>query len=122
VPRPYIKKLKAFTLKDYNPYLLTLLPSYPLTLITKEAPHLTPPQDNPPPEKGRKNFALRIAPELHVALERWAADEMRSVNAQIEYLLFDAVKKAGRAAQKKPSSQPSSQPSVPAAKPESSEP
>ncbi len=62
---------------------------------------MTPPQDNPPPEKGRKNFALRIAPELHVALERWAADEMRSVNAQIEYLLFDAVKKAGRMAQKK---------------------
>jgi len=44
----------------------------------------------------RKHFLLRLPPELHAALEQWAADEMRSVNAQIEYLLTDAVKKAGR--------------------------
>ncbi|PYE51099.1 ribbon-helix-helix domain-containing protein [Deinococcus yavapaiensis] len=44
----------------------------------------------------RKAFALRISPELYDALERWAADELRSVNAQIEYLLSDAVKRAGR--------------------------
>ncbi len=44
----------------------------------------------------RKNFALRISPELYAALERWAADDLRSVNAQIEYLLTQSVKKAGR--------------------------
>jgi hypothetical protein len=45
----------------------------------------------------RKAFLLRINPELHAALEQWAADELRSVNAQIEFLLSDAVRKAGRA-------------------------
>jgi hypothetical protein len=44
----------------------------------------------------RKSFLLRVPPELHAALERWAADELRSVNAQIEFLLADAVRKAGR--------------------------
>jgi hypothetical protein len=44
----------------------------------------------------RKSFLLRISPELYETLERWAADELRSVNAQIEYLLADAVKRAGR--------------------------
>jgi hypothetical protein len=45
---------------------------------------------------GRKNFLLRISPELYQSLEKWAADELRSVNAQIEFLLADAVRKAGR--------------------------
>ena len=44
----------------------------------------------------RKNFLLRISPELYTSLEKWAADELRSVNAQIEFLLTEAVKKAGR--------------------------
>lgn len=44
----------------------------------------------------RKRFLLRISPDLYVALEKWAADELRSVNAQIEYLLQQAVRKAGR--------------------------
>jgi hypothetical protein len=44
----------------------------------------------------RKTFLLRIPPELYAALEKWAADELRSVNAQIEYVLTDAVKQAGR--------------------------
>ena len=44
----------------------------------------------------RKAVLLRIPPELHAALEQWAADEMRSVNAQIEYLLTDAVRRSGR--------------------------
>ncbi|MBB6098392.1 hypothetical protein HNR42_001826 [Deinobacterium chartae] len=44
----------------------------------------------------RKNFPLRIRPDLYAALERWAADELRSVNGQIEFLLLEAVKKAGR--------------------------
>ena len=49
----------------------------------------------------RKAVLLRIAPELHAALEQWAADELRSVNAQIEYLLTDAVRKAGREKKRK---------------------
>ncbi|PTA68722.1 hypothetical protein [Deinococcus arcticus] len=44
----------------------------------------------------RKNFPLRISPELYAALERWAADDLRSVNAQIEYLLTRAAREAGR--------------------------
>jgi hypothetical protein len=40
----------------------------------------------------KKKFLLRISPELWDELERWASDEMRSVNAQIEFLLRGAVK------------------------------
>ncbi|MGD0716176.1 MAG: hypothetical protein ABSB24_18670 [Gaiellaceae bacterium] len=39
----------------------------------------------------RKQFLLRIDPELWRELERWAADDLRSVNAQIEWLLREAV-------------------------------
>jgi hypothetical protein len=39
----------------------------------------------------RKSFLLRLPPELWKELERWAADELRSVNGQIEYLLRQAV-------------------------------
>ncbi|MDL2344507.1 hypothetical protein QOL99_10105 [Deinococcus sp. MIMF12] len=52
-----------------------------------------PPRKTPP---GKKNFPLRISPELYAALERWAADDLRSVNAQIEYLLTQSVRQAGR--------------------------
>lgn len=44
----------------------------------------------------RKAFLLRIDRKVHEALERWAADEFRSVNAQIEYLLRQALLRAGR--------------------------
>jgi len=44
----------------------------------------------------RKRFLLRIDPRLYSALEKWAADDLRSVNAQIEFLLSKAVHKAGR--------------------------
>lgn len=44
----------------------------------------------------RKAFLLRLDPKLHAALERWAADELRSVNAQIEYLLRRAMAESGR--------------------------
>jgi hypothetical protein len=44
----------------------------------------------------RKNFLLRISPELYGVLEKWAADDLRSVNAQIEFLLIEAVRKSGR--------------------------
>lgn len=44
----------------------------------------------------KKNFLLRIDPELHEALQRWAADELRSLNAQIEFVLRRALAQAGR--------------------------
>ncbi len=44
----------------------------------------------------KKSFVLRMDPEVSNALERWAADEFRSMNGQIEYLLHNALKKAGR--------------------------
>ncbi|MBO2520576.1 MAG: toxin-antitoxin system HicB family antitoxin [Clostridia bacterium] len=44
----------------------------------------------------KKAFLLRIDPAVHAALEKWAADELRSVNAHIEYLLRQALIKAGR--------------------------
>lgn len=44
----------------------------------------------------RKNFPLRIDPKLYKVLERWAADEFRSINSQIEFLLREAALRAGR--------------------------
>ena len=41
----------------------------------------------------KKPILLRISPELWESLNRWAGDELRSVNAQIEYLLREAVRK-----------------------------
>jgi len=46
----------------------------------------------------RKPFLLRINPELWDELERWAKDELRSVNGQIEYLLREAVEQRKRPA------------------------
>ena len=47
-------------------------------------------------KKARKQIVLRLSPELYDALTQWADDEFRSINGQIEYLLTDAVRKAGR--------------------------
>ncbi|QIR40824.1 hypothetical protein HCG51_31825 [Tolypothrix sp. PCC 7910] len=44
----------------------------------------------------KKRFLLRLDEKLYERLEKWSSDELRSVNAQIEYLLAEAVKKAGR--------------------------
>jgi hypothetical protein len=44
----------------------------------------------------RKPFLLRISPDLWKELEKWAGDELRSVNGQIEYLLRQAVDKRKR--------------------------
>ncbi|HLU17378.1 MAG TPA: Arc family DNA-binding protein [Edaphocola sp.] len=44
----------------------------------------------------KKNFVLRLQEEMYKALEKWAADEFRSVNGQIEYLLNEALRKSGR--------------------------
>jgi hypothetical protein len=44
----------------------------------------------------RKPFLLRVDPLLHGALQRRANDELRSLNAQIEFVLRDALRRAGR--------------------------
>ncbi len=44
----------------------------------------------------RKSVLLRLDPAVHDALARWAADELRSTNAQIEFLLRHALSDAGR--------------------------
>ena len=44
----------------------------------------------------KKPFVLRIDPEKLKSLEKWAADEFRSINGQIEYILDQALKKSGR--------------------------
>ena len=44
----------------------------------------------------RKNMLLRLDPAVHDALARWANDELRSTNAQIEFLLRRALADAGR--------------------------
>ncbi|MFN4083366.1 MAG: Arc family DNA-binding protein [Bacteroidia bacterium] len=52
-------------------------------------------------EKEKKAFALRINKDLLDAIEKWAADEFRSVNGQIEWILTKALKDAGRLKKKK---------------------
>lgn len=44
----------------------------------------------------KKRFLLRLDVKLYEVLEKWSADELRSVNSQIEYLLKEAARKKGR--------------------------
>ncbi|RYG47048.1 MAG: Arc family DNA-binding protein, partial [Chitinophagaceae bacterium] len=46
--------------------------------------------------KDKKSFVLRIDDETYKALEKWAADEFRSVNGQIEFILDRSLKESGR--------------------------
>ncbi len=43
-----------------------------------------------------KSFVLRIDPETMEALERWAADEFRSTNGQLQWIISEALRKSGR--------------------------
>ena len=45
------------------------------------------------PTSRRKAFLLRLSPEVHAELRAWAAQDMRSLNAQIEYLLREALRR-----------------------------
>jgi hypothetical protein len=55
-----------------------------------------------PPASERKSVLLRLDPAVHDALARWAADELRSTNAQIEFILRRALTDAGRGAAARP--------------------
>lgn len=54
----------------------------------------------------KKAYPLRINAEVLSAAQRWADDELRSLNAQIEYVLRDALRKAGRLAPAEPPAAP----------------
>lgn len=54
-----------------------------------------------PKESKNKNFVLRIDSEIMEAVEKWAADEFRSTNGQILYIIDQALKKSGRLPKKK---------------------
>jgi hypothetical protein len=54
----------------------------------------------------RKPFLLRVDPALLDALQKWAADDLRSLNGQIEFLLRRALQGAGRTPRRPPSDQP----------------
>jgi hypothetical protein len=51
----------------------------------------------------RKSFLLRMDPTVIEALQRWANDDLRSLNAQIEFVLRDALKRVGRLRPAEPS-------------------
>jgi hypothetical protein len=50
----------------------------------------------------RKPFLLRIDPDVLAALQKWAADDLRSLNAQIEFVLRDVLAKTGRLPEARP--------------------
>ncbi|MBO4641332.1 MAG: Arc family DNA-binding protein [Bacteroidaceae bacterium] len=50
---------------------------------------------------GTKNFVLRLDTDMMNAIEAWAADEFRSTNGQIQWILAEALKKSGRMKKKK---------------------
>lgn len=54
----------------------------------------------------RKSFLLRLDPETFAALQRWATDDLRSINGQVEYLLRRALKDAGRLPARRPRDRP----------------
>lgn len=55
----------------------------------------------------RKAFALRIDPALWAEIERWAADDLRSVNGQVEFILREAVRRRGAKPNNRPDPTPS---------------
>ena len=54
------------------------------------------PRANPRAKRERSAMLLRLDPALHEALTRWAADDLRSTNAHVEWLLRRALAEAGR--------------------------
>lgn len=52
-------------------------------------------------DTARKTLSLRLTPEVYEGIARWASDDLRSINAQIEMLLRDSLQEAGRLPTKK---------------------
>lgn len=53
----------------------------------------------------KKSFVLRVDPELFKSVEKWAADEFRSTNGQLEWIINQALKESGRLPKKKKGSE-----------------
>ena len=51
---------------------------------------------------GKKSFVLRLEEDMFKAIEKWAADEFRSVNGQIEWILSQKLREVGRTRQSRP--------------------
>jgi hypothetical protein len=64
--------------------------------------------------EGRKSFLLRIDAELLEAIRRWADEELRSLNGQIEYVLRRALRESGRANPSRKTQAPQEEPAPPA--------
>ena len=47
-------------------------------------------------ERGMKSFVLRVDAETMAAVEKWAADEFRSTNGQLQWIINEALRKSGR--------------------------
>ena len=76
-------------------------------MSSEKKPDKEPASNSPSRAAGaKKSFVLRIDESTYKALEHWAADEFRSVNGQMEWLIDQALKAAGRA--KKPKGDSSS--------------
>jgi len=60
----------------------------------------------------KKSFVLRLNPEIYKKLERWAADEFRSANGQIEWIIDKALKESGRMKKEAPDSEEIDEPEV----------
>lgn len=54
-----------------------------------------------PKKEANKSFILRIDAEMMEAIEKWAADEFRSVNGQLQWIIAEALKRDGRMKKKK---------------------
>ena len=54
-----------------------------------------------PKENTTKSFVLRVDSDTWEALERWSADEFRSVNGQLQWIIAEALRKSGRTPKKK---------------------
>jgi hypothetical protein len=54
----------------------------------------------PKKENATKNFVLRVDAETMEALEKWANDEFRSINGQLQWIIAEALRKAGRSKKK----------------------
>ena len=54
-------------------------------------------------ESSTKSFVLRVDAEIMDAIEKWAADEFRSTNGQLQWIITEALRKSGRLKKKKES-------------------
>lgn len=54
-----------------------------------------------PKDNSTKSFVLRIDAETYDALEKWSADEFRSINGQLQWIIAEALKKSGRTKKKR---------------------